>query len=386
MKINEMNSIIERIVNLIRKGYSRGKIVSEMIEDVDIFSREMLFEIAKCRIEAKEKFGELSSKLFFDEDGLRYSTPPIVAGYRAKRLMSDTVADVSCGVGIQALYFAMKSERVIAVEKNLIRIELAKLNAKSLGIENIDFIHGDATSRGVVDKIRADIIFSDPSRRPMEMARKLETLEPSPLKIYKIYRKISDKIAFELPPQISKENIVIDGEKEYTSLNFRLNRLALYTGSLKSYDTSAISLPSEERLTDKDAEKDMEEGETPLRYLYEVDPTVVKAGLLRKLAGRIDFEGFLLSNDKRRTLLTSTEMYKSSFLRCYNVLYFSRFNLSNIISCLKDMDVGKVTLRMEIDSKKYWKVRKEIERDLTGDRRVTLFKIGDLAVIAEEIK
>jgi len=380
-----MNSIINEVVRLIRKGYSRGKIISEMIEDTEIFTKEKLFEIAKCRIKAKKKFGELADKLFFDEEGLRYSTPPEVAEYRAKRLESEVIADVSCGVGIQAIYFAMVSERVIAVEKDPVRLELAKLNAESIGVENIDFIYGDATSKKIIDRIKADIVFSDPARRPEEQIRTLETLEPSPIKIYKIYREVTDKIAFEIPPQISKENITIDGEKEYTSLDFRLNRLALYTGALKSCEISAISLPSKERVTDNDERIDLDVREIPLRYIYEVDPTIVKANLLENLAGKIEFDGYLLMEGKRRTLLTSKKEYDSSFFRCYNLLDFCKFDLSEIKDSLRDLDAGKVTLRLEIDPKRYWAFRKEIERGLSGDRRVSLFRIGDYAMIVEDI-
>ncbi len=385
MDTEEMNSIINEVVRLIRKGYSRGKIISEMIEDTEIFTKEKLFEIAKCRIKAKKKFGELADKLFFDEEGLRYSTPPEVAEYRAKRLESEVIADVSCGVGIQAIYFAMVSERVIAVEKDPVRLELAKLNAESIGVENIDFIYGDATSKKIIDRIKADIVFSDPARRPEEQIRTLETLEPSPIKIYKIYREVTDKIAFEIPPQISKENITIDGEKEYTSLDFRLNRLALYTGALKSCEISAISLPSKERVTDNDERIDLDVREIPLRYIYEVDPTIVKANLLENLAGKIEFDGYLLMEGKRRTLLTSKKEYDSSFFRCYNLLDFCKFDLSEIKDSLRDLDAGKVTLRLEIDPKRYWAFRKEIERGLSGDRRVSLFRIGDYAMIVEDI-
>ena len=383
MDSKEMNSIINEVVRLIRKGYSRGKIISEMIEDTEIFTKEKLFEIAKCRIKAKKKFGELADKLFFDEEGLRYSTPPEVAEYRAKRLKSEVIADVSCGVGIQAIYFAMVGERVIAVEKDPVRLELAKLNAESIGVENIDFIYGDATSKKIVNRIKADTVFSDPARKPEEPIRTLKTLEPSPIKIYKIYRKVTDRIAFELPPQISREKITIDGEKEYTSLDFRLNRLALYTGALKSCEISAISLPSKERVTDDDEKIGLEVRETPLRYIYEVDPTIVKANLLENLAGAIKFDGYLLMEGKRRTLLTSKKEYDSSFFRRYNLLDFCKFDLSEIKASLRDLGAGKVTLRLEIDPKEYWIFRKDIEKGLHGSRKVMLFRVGDLAIIAE---
>lgn len=128
----------------------------------------------------------------------------------------------------------------------------------------------------------------------------------------------------------------------------------------------------------------MEVRETPLRYIYEVDPTIVKANLLENLAGAIKFDGYLLMEGKRRTLLTSKKEYDSSFFRCYNLLDFCKFDLSEIKDSLRDLGAGKVTLRLEIDPKRYWAFRKEIERGLSGDRRVSLFRIGDYAMIVED--
>jgi len=378
-----MDRIINGIVRLIRKGYSRGMIVSEMIDDIDIFSKEKLFEIAKCRIRGKRKFGKLAEKLFFDEDGLRYSTPPEVAMYRAKRLRYETIADVSCGVGIQAIYFAMESERVIAVEKDPVRLKLAQFNAEVFGLDNIEFINGDATSKEVAESVKADVVFSDPSRKPEELVRYLDTLNPSPIKIYEIYSRMTSRIAFELPPQISKENIILDGEKEYTSLDFRLNRLALYMGELKSCDTSAVSIPSEEKVTDRDKRVEIRKGGRPLLYLYEVDPTLHKAELLENLMGKLEFDGHALMVSRRRTLLTSDEVYESAFLRRYNILATCKFDVQSIKSTLRKLDVGKVTLRMDIDPGEYWSLRNEIEKDLAGERKIHLFRMEDKALIAE---
>ena len=384
-EVREIERIIERIVNLIRRGYSRGKILSEMVEDTSIFSREKLFEMARCRMRSREKFGELGERLFLDEESLRYSTPPLIADYRARRLEGDIIADISCGAGIQAIYFAMRSGKVIAVERDPVKLELAKLNARLLNIENMEFIQGDALSREVYGRIKADIVFSDPSRKPEERIRTMDGLEPPPLKVYDIYRKVTDKIAFELPPQIRKENVLIDGEREYTSLDFKLNRLALYTGPLKRCDVSAISLPREERVTSNDPRRKVGLAEQPLDYLYEVDPTIVKADLLENLAGKIDFDGFLLMMGKRRTLLTSSEWFESSFLRGYHFLTSCKFSVEEIRKELLDVDAGKVMLRFSIDPKDYWRFRKRLEEGLSGSKKVELFRVGERAILAERV-
>ncbi|RLF56853.1 MAG: SAM-dependent methyltransferase, partial [Thermoplasmata archaeon] len=50
---------------------------------------------------------------------------------------------------------------------------------------------------------------------------------------------------------------------------------------------------------------------------------------------------------------------------------------------LKKLDVGKVTLRIDIDPKEYWSLRNEIERDLMGEKKIHLFRMEDRALIAE---
>ncbi|RLF33231.1 MAG: SAM-dependent methyltransferase, partial [Thermoplasmata archaeon] len=82
-KIEEIDDEVNRAVSLIRRGYSRGVILGKLAATP--FSKQEIFEMAKCRIKARDKFGELASVLFFDEEGLRYATPPPVAEYRAKR-------------------------------------------------------------------------------------------------------------------------------------------------------------------------------------------------------------------------------------------------------------------------------------------------------------
>ncbi|KAA0001259.1 MAG: SAM-dependent methyltransferase [Thermoplasmata archaeon] len=311
MKLGEIEKELEKVVELIRKGYQRD-FIKEEISGV-YFGKDKIFEIAKCRIKAEKKFGKIAEKLFFDEEGLRYATPPEIADYRAKRLNGNVIADICCGVGLQLIYFSKYSKKAIGVEMDRTRAKLAKLNLLAMNIENVEIIEGDALK--IFSKIDADCIFCDPSRQPEEKERKFETLTPNPLKVYEIYRKKTDKIAFELPPQIRKEKIKIEGEKEYTSLNFDLNRLALYTGSLATCDTSAISLPIGERITNEDEKIEIKKSEKLHDFLYEVDRTIIKAGLLENFAGKIGFEGNLLQVEERRTLLTSPLLYDSAFLR-----------------------------------------------------------------------
>ncbi|MEM2935178.1 MAG: class I SAM-dependent methyltransferase [Candidatus Thermoplasmatota archaeon] len=379
MKIEEIEEEIKKAIYLIRRGYSR-KLIIEGLKNV-YFPREKIFEMAKCRIKSSKKFPY--QNLYFDEYGLRYATPPAIAEYRAKRINSDLVADVSCGVGAQLIFFA-KNAKVIGVEIDAIRTKIATLNMEINRIKDYEIIEGDCLDKNIVKRIDADAIFSDPSRKEKEKKRRMQSLAPNPLKVYEIYKKKTDKIAFELPPQISRKEILIEGEKEYTSLNFTLNRLALYTNELASCDTSAISLPSEERIADMDEKIELNFSDKIGEFLYEIDGTVVKAGLVSNLFGKIGFEGNLIKIEKRRSLATSGMIYNSSFLRRYKVKEICSFNFSEINKILNRINAKKAILRMDIEPENYWNIRKKIEDGLKGEKTYHIFKFKDKALIAEE--
>ncbi|MEM1513746.1 MAG: class I SAM-dependent methyltransferase [Candidatus Thermoplasmatota archaeon] len=380
MKIEEVEEEIKKAEALIRRGYSR-KLIIEKLKNV-YFPKEKIFEMAKCRIKSLKKFP--SQNLLFDEYGLRYATPPAIAEYRAKRINSKYIADVSCGVGAQLLFFAKKS-MVIGVEIDVIRAKIAKLNMEINGIKNYEIIEGNCLDKEIVKRIDADAIFSDPSRKENEKKRRLQSLAPNPLKVYEIYKKKTDRIAFELPPQISRKEILIKGEKEYTSLNFTLNRLALYTDELASCDVSAISLPSEERITDMDEKIEINFSDNIKEFIYEIDATITKANLLNNLFGKIGFDGNLLKIEKRRTLATSSCLYNSSFLRKYKLQETCSFNFSEINKILKRINAKKAILRINIEPKNYWNFRKKIENGLKGEKIYHIFKLGNRALIVEEI-
>ncbi|RLI89855.1 MAG: SAM-dependent methyltransferase [Archaeoglobales archaeon] len=379
---------VSRAVELIRRGIPKEKILKRVKNRGLILSPSDIYEMAKFRIKARKKF-TIGNKLFFDELGLRYSTPETIAEYRAKRLKCDVMADVSCGVGGQLIFFAKYCRKVYGVELNPRRAVIAALNAMVMELKNVEIISGDALSDDAVAMVRdAEVVFSDPSRPPEEDVRTLDSLEPNPLKVVEKYRKITDKIAFELPPQMPPERVdmYLKGEKEYTSLNFKLNRLALYMNELAECKVSAVSLPSEERVTNEDEKVKIKTTEKIKTFLYEVDTTVVKAGLLENLIGKIGLEAELLKEDKRRTLITSNEDANSAFLRKYEVLDVVSFEKQAIKKALKEAGAGKVTLRFSLPPSEYWHIRKKFENELTGDRWVHLFRVGNTAIVVERRK
>ena len=102
---------------------------------------------------------------------------------------TDTLLDLYCGAGTIGLSMARKVKKVIGVEIIPSAIENAKANASNNGIENVEFICGDA---GKVAEIlyergeRPNVIIADPARKGCDIASLEFMSKMSPDKIVMI--------------------------------------------------------------------------------------------------------------------------------------------------------------------------------------------------------
>lgn len=358
-------------------------------------------ELARARVKGREKFKD-APKLFFNLSDLRFATPDSVADYRAKRLKCPIIVDLCAGVGMQSIAFARECDSVISVEIDSRKVEYARRNAAVYGLKNIEFICGDAVSNDVVEMItKADIVFCDPERLAAENERRIENIAIIK-EILNKYSQLTKNIAIEVPPQISPDKISFDCEKEYLSVDRKLNRLTLYFGMLKRYDVSAVSLPSEERIF-KGEKKKLEESENILKYLYDVDKAVLKAGLAEELAFKLEKDVFMLENrncfqhpkntpifaifkrTKKNLFLTSDSNISNVFLNEFLVLDNVASNDFEIIEALKKLNAKEIILRAEVPPEDYWAVRNKFEEQLVGSFKVHLFLFEDCALVCKKL-
>ena len=368
---------------LIRKGFDRKKLRARLGENW-----ELIAEIARARIKAKDKFSR--TDLWMDLEGLRYATHEVVAKYRAERLGElgiRSLADVSCGIGIQLIFYAMEVEKAYGIDIDPLKIEFARRNAKRYGVDNIEFINADSLTPETVEKIDAEVIFSDPARPPEMPERRLEDLLPSPLKVYKAYSSKTDAFIFDLPPQMRRERVPWKGEFEYIDLHGHLNRLTFYTEPLAKAERSAVILPAGVRLeSDPNLENIVEWTEEPGQYLYEIPQAVAYADLLNELFHVLNGNAEMLLREKRRVLATGDEPIKSPYLkRTYSVVAVLPFHPVRINDLLKREGFGRATLKISVPQEEYWRIRKRIEAGLKGDERAFVFKVGERAIIARAL-
>ncbi|XP_044270775.1 trimethylguanosine synthase isoform X2 [Tribolium madens] len=149
-------------------------------------------------------FSKFDEGIKLDEESWYSVTPEQIAKHIAQRCKCDLIVDGFCGAGGNAIQFAFTCKRVIAIDIDPKKIELARNNAEVYGVANrIDFIVGDFFH--VAPTLKADVVFfSPPWGGPTyknEVVYDLESmLLPVPIsKLLEIGRVITSNIAVFLP-------------------------------------------------------------------------------------------------------------------------------------------------------------------------------------------
>lgn len=311
---------------------------------------------------AREKF-RLAKKMEFDRESIEIATPEIIANYRAKRLACNIILDIGCGLGGDTIALAGACGKVIAIDIDQRRIKFAQKNCEVYGRKNVQFFRGDAPSIDL-EKFGATYAFADPTRRVE--GRRIKELSKTFPSTTKLIKKLSSFKGYcvEASQQLNPEEIPYDCECEYISLDNELVCLSLYFGELKKCKRSAVVLPANARLESKqNVEKTMN---SPLKkYFYEIDPAIVKAGLIPELAS-------MLNLPIHDNFLTSEETVTSPFFKNSFELLMAT-DEDNLIQTLKSLDAKKVVLRGRLDPDQQLEIKRDIESELSGTKKLHVF-------------
>ncbi|MEM0073416.1 MAG: class I SAM-dependent methyltransferase [Thermoplasmatales archaeon] len=321
----------------------------------------------------------LQNGLVSDREGFRVSTPVEIASYIAKRLSSRKIADLGCGIGIQTINFATVSEFVTAVDIDRKRLEMCRRNCDTLGIKNVNFILGDAISESVARQVGdVDVIHSDPSRAKI-YPPSMDSLSPNPLMVQRVYR---GDMCFDLPATMPENRIPKDWELEFISLKGELKRLCAYTGGIRTHTKSAVTLPSEARIVyDPEIERTVIRAKRPLRYIYDVDPSLSVSGLLPEFIASNN-EISIIQEDGQRVLATSRDQLKSPFLVKRFSVVGRTDSKSGLKKVLRNLKIGSVFPRYRVDPSSYYKLKMELENGLRGEEKGYIFRFENTFYIA----
>ncbi|NWI08592.1 TGS1 synthase, partial [Crypturellus soui] len=139
-----------------RKRIAPGDIPAEIAADP---------ELAKYWAQRYRLFSRFDEGIKLDREGWFSVTPEKIAEHIAVRVSQsfncDTIVDAFCGVGGNAIQFALTSKRVIAIDIDSEKLSLARNNAQVYGVaERIEFICGDFMV--LASQLKADVVFLSP--------------------------------------------------------------------------------------------------------------------------------------------------------------------------------------------------------------------------------
>ncbi len=297
---------------------------------------------ARLAASAAERLAPWGTRLLLTDDGAQQATRPAVARHRAQRFRAagiPTVADLGCGIGVDALALAEAGLTVVAVERDPVTAELAAANAERLGLSHRVTVTVSPAQDADLTGVGA--IFADPSRRAGGR-RVADPAAWSPPLAW-VLSLPTPELAVKVAPGLGDTDVPEDVERELVSHDGHVVEAALYRGALRSPGVRhrATLLPAGATLTDADLPAGGPRVGRLSGYLYEPDGAVIRAGLVAAVADQVD--GSLI--DPTLAYVTTPGPADTPFARGFQVEAVMPFQLKALRAALRERDIGSAEIK-----------------------------------------
>jgi SAM-dependent methyltransferase len=291
------------------------------------------------RQRALPKFARASEMLFLRE-ALEQATPERLAAHHAARLGEGGPRfDLGCGLGGDALALAELGP-VVAVDRDPLRLLVLRANAGALGLgERVRPVRADLTRPGWRLPAVA-CVFADPGRRAEgRRIHDAARYDPPLEALVQIAGKVA-RMGIKLSPGIDRRQVDgLEAEIEFVSQSGELKECTVWFGAARSAARRATVFPSGATLVGPEAPPG--NISSVRAVLYEPDPAVLRAGLVRRLAERLGAEQM----DPELALLTADSARPTALAHAYRVLDVLPFSEKVLRQELRRRGVGWVTLK-----------------------------------------
>ncbi len=307
------------------------------------FPRELArsaLSIAILRLEAEKKFPQ-AENLYFTRDALQQASSWVVAKYRSKRFASfDQILDMACSVGSDSLALAQFGQ-VTGIDLDPLRLAMAKANAEALSLTT-QFIQANLKHLPIsIKNLKNTALFFDPARRKNH--RRLFNVEQygPPLSIIKQWLPHLPAIGVKISPGVNLDQLgEYDCEIEFISVKGELKEALLWFGPLKNVSKRATLLPGKHSLISEGQEPKISIS-LPKSYIYEPDPAIIRAGLVRTVAEQLNASML----DPQIAYLTADSKINTPYAREWEVEDWMPFNLKKLRAYLRERNVGPLTVK-----------------------------------------
>ena len=303
-------------------------------------------ETALLRGEAVIKF-PFAANLFFTREALEQSSPLVVSSYRSTRYRGfQQLVDLACSVGGDTLSLAQVAPTT-GIDRDPLRLLMAQANLRALDLaDQADLVIADLNDPLPLRPNPGTGLFFDPARR--EAGKRLFSVEDylPPLSAVLSWLKDYPASGVKISPGVKIEELTTyDAELEFISLRGELKEAVLWFGPLKSVSRRATLLPGPHSLVSEDRFRGGTGASLPLRppadYLYEPDPAILRAGLVRDLGLQLSAAQL----DPDIAYLTSEVHQSTPFARAWAIESWFPFGLKRLRSYLKEREVGRLVVK-----------------------------------------
>lgn len=297
-------------------------------------------EQALLRRRAISKFPQ-ADRMLFTREALEQASAAIVAAHRDRRLAQvGDVADLGCGIGGDTIALAGAGAQVIAVERDPIRLALARFNVEVLGLgSRVSFIERDLLRESPPS---AAALFCDPARRSGERRQfNPDDFQP-PLSRVLSWRQRTPALVVKLAPGIQHSVVPEDAEIEFVSLDGDLKEAVIWCGPCATTSRRATVLGSDGSTSTMTATATTVSSlSLPLAVLYEPDSAVIRAGLVAELAHQLG--AYQLAPDI--AYLTAHTALPTPFARAWPIITWIPFQLKRLRALARELDAGVVRVK-----------------------------------------
>ena len=347
--------------------------------------------LAIGRRSAAAKFHD-AHRLFFDRESAEQASNEHVARHTAARFAGQVrVADLGCGAGGDLVALAAEA-RVVAVDRDPTRLAMARANARVRGLsDRTAFVEADLS---VADTAACSVAWLDPARRdPGGRVLDPDRWSPPLGTAIEVARRF-EGAGIKLAPGIERERLPSDGELEFISLGGALVAAILWLGALARDPRTATVLSAggvaHELRGDPDhapraigAPQTVGATGEPGAYLYDPDPAVGRAELVRSLAAHLG----AWQLDARLAYLTADEAVATPFARRFRILAALPFAERRLLEELRSLDAARVEVMRRGSPIDPGQLAKRLDARLHGSRVLTvaLARVGtrQLAIVCE---
>lgn len=330
-----------------------AKIALQAKKYPDLPIREIAVQIAS-RKKAQSKLPEWWSNpevIFPPKENLEQASSEITAKYKSHGLKGESILDLTGGSGIDLFYMSESFGLVVYVEPDKALAELARHNFKLFG-KNLEIYNGTAEGFLNESSEQFDVVYLDPSRRDSNKQRVfgLEDYQPNVVELHEKLLKTGKEIIIKTSPMIDLNQAlsllpdtfrvrVLAVDNEVKEVLFYLRKDFESDPEIEACTISETREDQVFSFTSDEEKKAVSEYSEPIKYVYEPNPAIRKAGAFNLISSRFGLKKF----HPNTHLYTTEEVIENFPGRVFEIQEFIKPNKKEIKRAFPDGIVNVIS-------------------------------------------